>query len=88
MPLPAFFFLLRPGERCCDKQSSHPLQLQGVSFQAANGTAANAVIINNKELAIALTARLKFMGQKSGGKGKAAPRGGADEELVTPLKAT
>ena len=82
----AFFFLLRPGEHCYDKQNDHPLCLQDISFQSPNATS-NAATITNKELALATTVHLEFTGQKSGNKGEVITHGNTHKELVTPLKA-
>lgn len=78
----AFFFLLQPGEHCYDKQSSHPLWLQGAPFQLPSGTA-NAATMTDDELALTTTAHLKFMGQKSRGKGEVVTHGDTSKELAS-----
>ena len=82
----AFFFLLRPGEQCYDKQNNHPFRLQDVSFQSPNATS-NAATITDEELALATTVHLEFTDQKNGNKGEVITHGDTHEELVTPLKA-
>jgi hypothetical protein len=81
-----FFFLLRPGEHCYDKENNHPFRLQDVSFQSVNGTT-NAATISTDDLMRATLVHLEFTDQKNGDKGEAISHGDSAEALVSPLKA-
>jgi hypothetical protein len=69
-----FFFLLRPGEHCYDKDNNHNFHLQDISFQSVNGTT-NAATINESELTTATLVHLEFTNQKNGDKDEAISHG-------------
>ena len=82
-----FFFLLRPGEHCYDKENNHPFRLQDVSFQSVNGTT-NAATISTDDLMRSLHwCTLNSQTKKMETKVRHISHGDTAEALVSPLKA-
>ena len=81
-----YFFLLRPGEYCFQKDDNNPFRLQDVSFDVAS-TTLNATAIPLDDLPSTLLVHLRFTTQKNGVRDEDITHGSTDDPLLCPLKA-
>lgn len=82
-----FFFLLRPGEYCYNKDGDNfPFRLQDVSFDV-NGVQTNATIVPLIALNTAALVLLRFTTQKNGIRDEDIFHGPTTDPLICPRKA-
>ena len=84
-----FFYLLRPGEHCYNKENDTPFRLQDVSFTIPNHapTNVNACQSTADLRGSASLVHLNFTNQKNGRKDEAVTHGVTPDPMLSPLHA-
>jgi hypothetical protein len=82
----AYFFLLRPGEYCYQREANTPFRLQDVSFRTPAGTY-NAAVVDLALLDSVQLSHLRFTNQKNGDRDQDISHGLTTDPIFCPTKA-